>query len=110
MATKVPVGFMAPVLLTNFRDLTGNPTTIDRVISTTVSDDSKAEIIEWDGVPHVAPLFNGNAVGDGQQVITRCDVRLGDEVVERDFIGTFDVPAGDATTATVTLGDIVPRP
>ena len=109
MATKIPQGFMAPVTIGNFRDSAGNPTVIDSVVSVTVSDASKAEILDVDGVPHVAPLLTGNPIGDGQQVIVLCDVRLGAEVREVQFIATFDVPAGEAVAADVSLGGIVAR-
>lgn len=110
MATKIPVGFMAPVSIGNFRDAAGNPTDIDAIISVTVGDPAKAEIIDVGGQLYVAPRLDGNAVGDGQQVIFKCDVRVGPEVVERDFIGEFDVPTGDAAVAVVTVGEAVPRP
>jgi hypothetical protein len=110
MAVKIPVGYMAPVSIGNFKDAAGNPTTIDSVISTVVSDPSKAEILDIGGEQYVAPRLDGNAVGDNQQVIITCDVRFGPDVREVSFIGTFDVPAGEAATADVTLGEILTRP
>lgn len=110
MAVKVPKGYMAPVTISNFRDADGNPTSVDAVTAVTVSDPTKSEIIDVGGVPHVAPLMTGNPVGDGQQVIVTCDVRLGPDVREVNFIGTFDVPPGEAALADVTVGEVVPRP
>jgi hypothetical protein len=110
MAVKIPQGFMAPVTIGNFTDANGNPTTVDAVISTVVSDPTKAEILDVGGVQYVAPLATGNVAGDNQQVIVTCDVRFGPEVREVSFIATFDIPPGEAASAEVSLGAIEPRP
>lgn len=111
MANKIiRVGEMAQVSIGGFKDALGNPTTVESVISVTVSDPTKAEILMVDDEPFVAPLLTGNPVGDGQTVTVKCDVRFGPEVKEVDFVSDpFDVPAMEAATGVVTIGDVVPR-
>lgn len=109
MATTIPKGSKCPIGISNFRDIDGNVVPIDAITSVTVSDPSKSEILDEGGQLFVAPLLTGNPAGDGQQVIYDVDVRVGAGVVSKLFIGTFDVPAGEAVTADVTLGAVVPR-
>lgn len=110
MATKIPEGFVAPISIGNFRDAAGNAAVIDTITSVTVSDPSKVEIIDIGGVQHVGPIVGAGAVADGYQVVFDVDVRVGPEVKSVLFIGTFDVPAGEAAAADVTIGGVVPRP
>lgn len=105
MAKQIPVGYKAPISIGGYKDAQGNPTTVDAVTNVTVSDPEKAAISS-DG--------NGNlsveaiAAGQGLQVIFTVDVRLGPDVREVTFYGEFDIPAGEAATATVDFGEPVP--
>ena len=104
MATSIPVGFKALITLSDFRDAQGNPTSVDAITGYSVSNPATATI------QAVGPdtFVVATGVGDAQQVLVDVDVRLGPDVRNVQFIGTFDVPAGEAATATVTLGEIIP--
>lgn len=112
MANKViSVGQMAQVSIGDFKDALGNPTTVESVLSLAVSDPTKVEILMVDDEPFVAPLMSGNPVGADLTVSVKCDVRFGAEVKEVEFVSEpFDVPALEAVSATVTLGEALPRP
>jgi hypothetical protein len=113
MAIKIPVGFVAPITIGNFRDAFGNPTVVDDTSAPVyaVSDPGKSEVIDIGGVPHVGPRVDGvNAVGDAQQLSVTVDVRLGPDVVPLTLLAEFDVPAGEAVAGDIALGGVVSRP
>lgn len=107
MAKQVPIGFKAgPIIIGNFTDANGAPTTIDTVTAVNSSNEASVTIQDIGGEKFAV----GIAAGTGVQISVVCDVRLGPDVREVTFIANelIDVPAGEAAFADVTLGDVTP--
>ena len=109
MATKIPKGFKGKINIGNFRDADGHPATIDKILGITVADPSLSEVLTEGADTFVAPRLDVDPVGDNQQVLIEVDVREGPDVFTRTFLAFFDVPAGEAALADVTIGEVVPR-